>query len=158
MNIINKIYDNTKDGVPNYSIDLIDGTRLYYRGVVMNPMPDSGDAINYTIINTKTSANGNQYTNIKDVEVVKNPDGQNDAPQQIGDVMQNSGWNSPTAQELTSPQPPTNAMSKSDTQRMDIFVTGVVGRSLGSGTFQAEDIPKLTAIAVRAFNENLKKL
>jgi len=153
MNIINKIYDNTKDGVPNYSIDLIDGTRLYYRGVVMNPMPDSGDAINYTIINTKTSANGNQYTNIKDVEVVKNPDGQNDAPQQIGDVMQNSGWNSPTA-----PQPPTNGMSKTDTQRMDIFVTGVVGRSLGSGTFQAEDIPKLTSIAVRAFNENLKKL
>ena len=32
MNIIDKIYDNTKDGVPNYSFDLIDGTRLYYRG------------------------------------------------------------------------------------------------------------------------------
>ena len=29
--IIDKIFDNTKDGVPNYSIDLIDGTRLYYR-------------------------------------------------------------------------------------------------------------------------------
>ena len=27
---------------------------------------------------------------------------------------------------------------------------------LSSGTFTAEDIPKLTAIAVRAFNENLK--
>ena len=153
MNIINKIYDNTKDGVPNYSIDLIDGTRLYYRGVVMNPMPDSGDAINYTIINTKTSANGNQYTNIKDVEVVKNPDGQNDAPQPISDVIQNSGWNSPTA-----PQPPTNGMSKADNQLLHIFVTGVVGRSLSSGTFSAEDIPKLTSIAVRAFNENLKKL
>jgi len=25
MAIIDKIYDNTKDGVPNYSIDLIDG-------------------------------------------------------------------------------------------------------------------------------------
>ena len=60
-NIIDKIYDNTKDGVPNYSINLIDGTRLYYRGVVMNPMPNSGDAISYTIMNVKTSANGNQY-------------------------------------------------------------------------------------------------
>ena len=66
MNIIDKIYDNTKDGVPNYSFDLIDGTRLYYtRGFNMNPMPVSGDAINYTIINTKTSANGNQYTTLK---------------------------------------------------------------------------------------------
>ena len=152
MNIIDKIYDNTKDGVPNYSFDLIDGTRLYYRGVNMNPMPVSGDAINYTIINTKTSANGNQYTNIKDVEVVKNPDGQNDAPQPIGNVIQNVA---PTAPQ---PQPQSNGMSKTDTQRMDIFVTGVVGRSLGSGTFTAEDIPKLVSIAVRAFNENLKKL
>ena len=152
MNIIDKIYDNTKDGVPNYSFDLIDGTRLYYRGVVMNPMPVSGDAINYTIINTKTSANGNQYTNIKDVEVVKNPDGQNDAPQPIGNVIQNVA---PTAPQ---PQQQSNGMSKTDTQRMDIFVTGVVGRSLGSGTFTAEDIPKLVSIAVRAFNENLKKL
>ena len=150
MNIIDKIYDNTKDGVPNYSFDLIDGTRLYYRGVNMNPMPVSGDAINYTIINTKTSANGNQYTNIKDVEVVKNPDGQNDAPQPIGNVIQNVA---PTA-----PQPTSNGMSKADNQLLHIFVTGVVGRSLSSGTFSAEDIPKLTSIAVRAFNENLKKL
>ena len=152
MNIIDKIYDNTKDGVPNYSFDLIDGTRLYYRGVNMNPMPVSGDAINYTIINTKTSANGNQYTNIKDVEVVKNPDGYNDAPQPIGNVIENVA---PTA-----PQPPqqTNGMSKTDTQRMDIFVTGVVGRSMGSGHFSVQDIGELTSNAVRAFNENLKKL
>ena len=164
-NIIDKIYDNTKDGVPNYSIDLIDGTRLYYRGVVMNPLPQSGDAINYTVVNTKTSANGNQYTNIKDVSVAYNPDGQNDAPnnnapQSLGNVVQNTGWNSPTAQALTSPQPPqqNNGFSKSDTQRLDIFVTGVVGRSMGSGHFSVQDIGELTTNAVRAFNENLKKL
>ena len=151
MNIIDKIYDNSKDGVPNYSFDLIDGTRLYYRGVQMNPMPVSGDALNYTIINTKTSANGNQYTNIKDVEVVKNPGEQNnDAPQPIGDVMQ----------KLSSPQPINggNPISKSDTQRLDIFVTGVVGRSMGSGHFSVNDIEALTKNAVKAFNENLKKL
>ena len=146
-NIIDKIYDNTKDGVPNYSFDLIDGTRLYYRGVNMNPMPVTGDAINYTVINTKTSANGNQYTNIKDVEVIKNPDGQNDGPQPIGNVVNN-----------IASQPINNGMSKSDTQRLDIFVTGVVGRSMGSGHFSVQDIGELTRNAVSAFNENLKKL
>ena len=146
-NIIDKIYDNTKDGVPNYSFDLIDGTRLYYRGVNMNPMPVTGDAINYTVINTKTSANGNQYTNIKDVEVIKNPDGQNDGPQPIGNVVNN-----------IAPQPINNGMSKGDTQRLDIFVTGGVGRSMGSGHFSVQDIGELTRNAVSAFNENLKKL
>ena len=150
MNIINKIYDNTKDGVPNYSFDMEDGRRLYYSGVQMNPMPVNGDAINFTIIATKTSANGNQYTTIKDVEVIKNPDGHNDTPQPIGDVME----------KLSSPQPINggNPISKSDNQSLMIFVTGLVGRSMQSGHFSAEDIPKLTSIAVRAFNENLKKL
>ena len=150
MNIIAKIYDNTKDGVPNYSFDMEDGRRLYYSGVQMNPMPVTGDAINFTIIATKTSANGNQYTTIKDVEVIKNPDGHNDAPQPIGDVME----------KLSSPQPINggNPISKNDNQSLMIFVTGLVGRSMQSGHFSAEDIPKLTSIAVRAFNENLKKL
>ena len=150
MNIINKIYDNTKDGVPNYSFDMEDGRRLYYSGVQMNPMPVTGDAINFTIVSTKTSAKGNQYSTIKDVEVIKNPDGHNDAPQPIGDVME----------KLSSPQPINggNPISKSDNQSLMIFVTGLVGRSMQSGHFSAEDIPKLTSIAVRAFNENLKKL
>ena len=157
--IIDKIFDNTKDGVPNYSIDLIDGTRLYYRGTVMNPMPQKGDAINYTVINTKTSANGNQYTNIKDVEIASMPDnGQpvytpTQAPQSPAQTM-------PVAQanNTYTPKPPTNGMNKSDTQRLDIFVTGVVGRSMGSGHFSVNDIEELTKNAVRAFNENLKEL
>ena len=170
-NIIDKIYDNTKDGVPNYSIDLIDGTRLYYRGVVMNPLPQSGDAINYTVVNTKTSANGNQYTNIKDVSVAYNPDGQNDAPnnnapQQVGKLVSGDkviGGVYQSNQNNVAPTPPpqnnfNNGMSKSDTQRLDIFVTGVVGRSMGSGHFAVQDIEELTKNAVRAFNENLKKL
>ena len=157
--IIDKIFDNTKDGVPNYSIDLIDGTRLYYRGTVMNPMPQKGDAINYTVINTKTSANGNQYTNIKDVEIASMPDnGQpvytpTQAPQSPAQTM-------PVAQanNTYTPKPPTGGMNKSDTQRLDIFVTGVVGRSMGSGHFSVNDIEELTKNAVKAFNENLKEL
>ena len=151
MNIIDKIYDNTKDCVPNYSFDMEDGRRLYYSGVQMNPMPVTGDAINFTIIATKTSANGNQYTTIKDVEVIKNPDGHNDAPQQLSNVVENVA---PTTPQNNF----NNGMSKSDTQRLDIFVTGVVGRSMGSGHFSVQDIEELTKNAVRAFNENLKKL
>ena len=151
MNIIDKIYDNTKDGVPNYSFDMEDGRRLYYSGVQMNPMPVTGDAINFTIVSTKTSAKGNQYSTIKDVEVIKNPDGHNDAPQQLSNVVENVA---PTTPQNNF----NNGMSKSDTQRLDIFVTGVVGRSMGSGHFSVHDIEELTKNAVRAFNENLKKL
>ena len=115
----------------------------------MNPMPVNGDAINFTIIATKTSANGNQYTTIKDVEVIKNPDGHNDAPQQLSNVVQNVA---PTPSEQN------NVLSKTDTQSLMIFVTGIVGRSMQSGHFSINDIEQLTKNAVRAFNENLKKL
>ena len=145
-NVIKTIFDNTKDGAPNYAIDLIDGTRLYYRGTVLNPMPKSGDAINFTVVNTKTSANGNQYTNIKDVQIADNHTTQGDnydqSPQPVAQPIMNNS----------------NLISKSDQARQDIFVTGVVGRSMGSGHFSVEDINDLTKNAVNAFNENLKGL
>jgi|TARA_R100001460_G_scaffold61785_1_gene101923 hypothetical protein len=140
-NVIEKIFDNTKDGVPNYSLDLIDGTRLYCRGTVLNPMPKSGDAINFTVINTKTSANGNPYTNVKDIEVV--------ADHTQDDV------GSPTN---PTPPPARPMVSKDVTQRRDIFVTGIVGRAMGSGHFSVDDISDLTKNAVRSFNENLERL
>ena len=157
--IIDKIFDNTKDGVPNYSIDLIDGTRLYYRGTVMNPMPQKGDAINYTVINTKTSANGNQYTNIKDVEIASMPDnGQpvytpTQAPQSPAQTTP-----VPQANNTYTPKPPNGGFNKSDTQSLMMFVTGIVGRSMQSGHFSINDIEELTKNAVKAFNENLKEL
>ena len=151
--IIKEIADFTKDGVPNYSIDLIDGRRCYYRGVIMNPMPLAGDAINFTEINTKTSANGNQYTNIKDVSVAVNP---ND--QQASYQPQQAPQSVPQANNTFTAKQPTGGMNKSDTQRLDIFVTGVVGRSMGSGHFSVNDIEELTKNAVKAFNENLKEL
>jgi len=159
--IIDKIFDNTKDGVPNYSIDLIDGTRLYYRGVAMNPMPQSGDAINYTVINTKTSANGNPYTNIKDLEVAVNPSEQQHEPQyapqpQYTPVQPPQPV--PQANNTFAPKAPSNGFSKSDTQSLMMFVIGIVGRSMQSGNFSVNEIETLTKNAVRAFNENLKEL
>ena len=142
-NIVDKVFDNTEDGKPNYAIDLVDGTRLYYRGKVMNPMPQSGDAINFTVINVKTSKGGNPYTNVKDVSIADN--------HTLDDAL-------PTSGQQSRPMPMGNGVNKNDTQRMDIFVTGVVGRSMGSGHFSVEDISDLTKNAVRAFNDNLKNI
>ena len=144
-NIVDKVFDNSEDGKPNYAIHLVDGTRLYYRGKVMNPMPQSGDAINFTIINVKTSSKGNPYTNVKDVSIADNHTLDDDLPTII-------------KQQQSRPMPVSNGMNKNDTQRMDIFVTGVVGRSMGSGHFSVEDISDLTKNAVRAFNDNLKNI
>ena len=145
--IIDKIFDNSEEGKPNYAIDLIDGTRLYARGTVLNPLPKKGDAINYTEVNTKTSANGNQYTNVKNVSIAVMP------PSIDADLDDDIS------------QVPHTTISKKNVindvqarQRMDIFVTGVVGRSMGSGHFSVDDIADLTKNAVSAFNENLKEL
>ena len=146
-NIVDKVFDNTEDGKPNYAIQLVDGTRLYCRGQVLNPMPKSGDAIDFTVMNVKTSSKGNPYTNVKDVRIADN--------HTLDDDLPNNNYQ---PQQQSRPMPISNGMNKNDTQRMDIFVTGVVGRSMGSGHFQVHDIADLTKNAVRAFNENLKDI
>jgi len=166
VNIISSIEDRTENEKPSYSIDLIDGRRCYLRGVILNPMPLAGDAINFDVVNVKTSAKGNQYTNIQNLVVVPNPNDQQ-APQYSPQPQytptqapQSPAQTMPVAQANNSytPKQPTGGMNKSDTQRLDIFVTGVVGRSMGSGHFSVNDIEELTKNAVRAFNENLKEL
>ena len=130
---VKSCFDNTKDGEFNYAIILNDETRLYYRGFELNPLFKTGDKIKYKIINTKQSAQGNPYTNISSVELESN-------------------------NAESTPAVATNNISKNNTQRLDIFVTGVVGRSMGSGHFSVNDIEALTKNAVNAFNENLEKL
>ena len=130
---VKSCFDNTKDGEYNYAIILNDETRLYYRGFELNPLFKNGDKIKYKIINTKQSAQGNPYTNISSVELESN-------------------------NAESTPAVATNNFSKNNTQRLDIFVTGVVGRSMGSGHFSVNDIEALTKNAVNAFNENLKEL
>ena len=126
---IDKIWDNSENGNPNFSIDLADGKRLYAREQVN---ANIGDMISYTAINTKTSKNGNPYTNVSDVKVIS----ESDNATQPKAVSSNG-----------------NGIEKSDQARRDIFVTGVVGRSMGSGHFSVDDIENLTANAVIAFNK-----
>lgn len=148
-NIVDKVFDNSadNDGKPNYAIQLVDGTRLYCRGEILNPLPKSGDAIDFTVINVKTSSKGNPYTNVKNVKIADNHTLDDDLP-----------TDTYVPQQQSRPMPISNGMNKNDTQRMDIFVTGVVGRSMGSGHFQVHDIAALTKNAVKAFNENLKDI
>lgn len=48
--------------------------------------------------------------------------------------------------------PPTNGHDKN---ALNIFVTGIVGRAMGSGKFEAKDIPFLTANAIQAYKDHL---
>jgi len=127
---VDKCFDNTKDDVPNYAIDLIDGTRLYTRGTTLNPILKHGDIIKFNIINTKTSNNGNPYTNVSGIEIINDD----------SDVPANSG----SAGKISS-----------NRQEKLMFVTGITGRSMQSGLFTKSDIKELTRLACEAFDENL---
>ena len=161
-NIVDKVFDNSEDGKPNYAIDLVDGTRLYARGKVINPLPQSGEAIDFTVINVKTSDKGNQYTNVKDVVIAHNHTLDDDLPTntqpRVTTSTTTSGVDLPNYGRYVQNTGGSVTNGKNATQRMDIFVTGVVGRSMGSGHFSVEDISDLTKNAVRAFNDNLKNI
>ena len=127
---IDKIWDNSENGNPNFSIDLADGKRLYAREQVV---ANIGDMISYTALNTKTSKNGNHYTNVSGVQVVNGQQPQ------------------PAPQQIYTPEPVRTAIPN-DANR-NIFVTGVVGRAMGSGNFQIQDIDALTSMAMATYNK-----
>ena len=134
--IINKIYDNSETNdkgvfVSNFTIDLVNGTRLYCRES-LNPMPSSGDKIGYDVINRKTSASGNPYTNVQNLVVLGEGEGVTN----------------------TQPAPTTNG-NKSDNKDRLIYVTGIVGRAMSSGAFTELKIDTLTEEAVKSFNKHL---
>ena len=127
---IDKIWDNSENGNPNFSIDLADGKRLYAREQIN---ANVGDMISYNAINTKTSKNGNHYTNVSGVQVVNGQQPQ------------------PAPQQIYTPEPVRTAIPN-DANR-NIFVTGVVGRAMGSGNFQIQDIDALTSMAMATYNK-----
>ena len=135
--IINKIYDNSETNdkgvfVSNFTIDLVNGTRLYCRES-LNPIPSSGDKIGYDVINRKTSASGNPYTNVQNLVVLGEGEG------------------------VTNTQPkPTSNVNKTDSNKDRlIYVTGIVGRAMSSGNFSHESVDILTEKAVASFNKHL---
>ena len=133
--VIDKAYDNsaTNDNgvfISNFSLILNDGKRLFCKQK-LEPLPSSGDKITYDIINHKTSASGNPYTNVENVRVV----GEN-------------------AQSV-APTNNSNGFKPNNNKDRLIFVTGIVGRAMGSGSFSEEKIDTLTEKAVESFNKHL---
>ena len=61
------------------------------------------------------------------------------------------GANKPEPQQTYTPEPIRTAIPN-DSNR-NIFVTGVVGRAMGSGNFQIQDIDSLTSMAIATYNK-----
>ena len=135
--IINKIYDNSAENDKGvfgsiFTIDLVNGTRLYCRES-LNPIPSSGDKIGYDVINRKTSAQGNPYTNVQNLLILGEGEGVN----------------------KTQPAPTTNGNKSENNKDRLIYVTGIVGRAMSSGNFSELKISALTEEAVKSFNKHL---
>ena len=134
--IIAKTYDNSKaneEGVyiNNYAFDLVDGSRLYCKEK-LNPIPQPNSKISFIVKgDVKTSANGNQYRNVENVKVI----GESSSP-----VATTNG---------------ANGFKPDNNKDKLIFVTGVVGRAMGSGNFSEEKIDVITERAIASFNKHL---
>ena len=133
---VKDFYDNSEDGIPNYCIVLIDGTRLYTRGEKMNPTPEKGNTISYNIINTKESKTGNLYSNVSSVKIT------DEQTKQVN-------------QEISNEIKKNNIVD----QNMIMFVTGLSGRSMQGGRFAISDIPEIVKVSARSYvdiivNEN----
>ena len=115
---VSRIFDNTENGEPNFCIDTTDGKRLY---VKEHTDLQKDDVFTFEEIDMKTSKNGNQYFNVKNVE-------------------KNNGTKTYTSSNGTRAE-------------LIMYVTGVVGRSMGSGKFEAHDIEALTVNAKKSFEK-----
>ena len=123
----------------NYLIVTTENEWLYIREN-LNPVPKVGDNISNDISSSKRSGKGNEYFNIKNLYIVPK-EGQ------------------PQPSEPSVQKAVTNELKKTGNYinpNLVMFVTGVVGRSMGGGRFTKEEILELTRISVQAFNEHIK--
>ena len=130
-----KTYDNSKTNeegvyINNYGFVLVDGSRLYCKEK-LEPVPQPNSIISFVVKGgVKTSANGNQYRNVENVKVIE----------------ENSNSYQPA---------PTNGNKSDNNKDRLIYVTGIVGRAMSSGSFSEEKIDVLTERAVASFNKHL---
>ena len=123
----------------NYLIVTTENEWLYIREN-LNPVPKVGDNISYDISSSKRSGKGNEYFNIKNVYIVPK-EGQ------------------PQPSEPSVQKAVTNELKKTGNYinpNLVMFVTGVVGRSMGGGRFNENQILVLTEKSVEAFNKCMK--
>ena len=123
----------------NYLIVTTENEWLYIREN-LNPVPKVGDNISYDISSSKRSGKGNEYFNIKNLYIVPK-EGQ------------------PQPSEPSDQKAVTNELKKTGNYinpNLVMFVTGVVGRSMGGGRFYENQILVLTEKSVEAFNKCMK--
>ena len=123
----------------NYLIVTTENEWLYIREN-LNPVPKVGDNISYDISSSKRSGKGNEYFNIKNLYIVPK-EGQ------------------PQPSEPSVQKAVTNELKKTGNYinpNLVMFVTGVVGRSMGGGRFNENQILVLTEKSVEAFNKCMK--
>ena len=123
----------------NYLIVTTENEWLYIREN-LNPVPQVGDNISYDITSSKRSGKGNEYFNIKNLYIVPK-EGQ------------------PQPSEPSVQKAVTNELKKTGNYinpNLVMFVTGVVGRSMGGGRFNENQILVLTEKSVEAFNKCMK--
>ena len=123
----------------NYLIVTTENEWLYIREN-LNPVPKVGDNISYDISSSKRSGKGNEYFKIKNLYIVPK-EGQ------------------PQPSEPSVQKAVTNELKKTGNYinpNLVMFVTGVVGRSMGGGRFNENQILVLTEKSVEAFNKCMK--
>ena len=146
ISTVSKIQDYSKpndEGVYmyNFCIDTTEGDRLYIRQKPQT-LPVAWDKISFDIKSERTSAQGNPYKNIENLCIM---------PKE-GEPQQQQ-----TAQPVQ--QVVTNELKKTGNYinpNLVMFVTGVVGRSMGGGRFNENQILVLTEKSVEAFNKCMK--
>ncbi len=147
ISTVSKIQDYSKpndEGVYmyNFCIDTTEGDRLYIRQKPQT-LPVAGDEISFDIKSERTSAQGNPYKNIENLCIMpKEGEPQQQQPSE------------PSVQKAV-----TNELKKTGNYinpNLVMFVTGVVGRSMGGGRFNENQILVLTEKSVEAFNKCMK--
>ena len=131
---VKTIFDNSKDGRPSFNIKTEDGRTLYANEYVSL---ERGDRFTCDMSEMKTSKQGNQYYNASNVR-------------KLGDMQ-----TPPSYEPEDVPMHNGNGNSHVNKEALRIYVTGIVGRGMGSGQFGISDIEPLTAEAVRSFKKHL---
>ena len=129
-NIVEKLFDNTKDGRPSFNIKTEDGRTMYANEYVSL---QRGDSFTCDMSEMKTSERGNQYYNVSNLK-------------KLGDMQTPPPYDDSYSRETEVRTVPSNTKLRVDAS---MFVTGVVTRSMGSGQFGVADIDPLTAEAVK---------
>jgi hypothetical protein len=133
MQIAVKYSNPPKEGKKFGNIKSQDGTAYFWNPRILGPMPQQGGTIEATVANEKW---GDSVVNVITSVTGKDADSRQPSP--------------------GLPNPPRVHQGSVNANERMIFITGVVGRAMGSGQFSANDV-KLLALAARDAYEAVTK-